>query len=247
MSRNNNKFLIGIDEVGRGPLAGPVAVGVVMVPGNFDWESKLPGVTDSKQLSEKKREELFERAKVLKKAGELEYAVSMVSANVIDRIGIVPAVNRAMDRSLHKVTTVTETTSPRSDLGLEAVVAERGMDQARANMTSEEATTAINRSSRSGRCDDMLLKLDGGLKAPERFVHQETIIKGDAKEPVIGLASIMAKVTRDRYMVRIAPQFALYDFHIHKGYGTKAHRLAIEINGLSIMHRRSYCKNIRQR
>ena len=91
------------------------------------------------------------------------------------------------------------------------------------------------------------VKLDGGLKAPERFVHQETIIKGDQKEKVIGLASIMAKVTRDRYMVRLSRRDDLgrYDFATHKGYGTKAHRAAITKYGLSPEHRQSYCKKIK--
>ena len=72
------KYCIGIDEAGRGPLAGPVSVGVLKVPVDFDWKL-IPGVNDSKQLSEGKREELFVRARELKKAGELDYAVAMVS------------------------------------------------------------------------------------------------------------------------------------------------------------------------
>lgn len=194
-----NEWVIGIDEVGRGPLAGPVAVGVAMVPSDFDWQEKLPGVTDSKKLSEKKREEIFAAVKALQSAGELNFAVALVSAKVIDAIGIVPAVRRALERSLGR---------------LEAPI-------------------------------DATVKLDGGLRAPAEFTNQETIIKGDALEPVIGLASICAKVTRDRYMVRIAGQFAPYDFHIHKGYGTKAHRAAIARYGLSSEHRASFCQNIK--
>ena len=89
--------------------------------------------------------------------------------------------------------------------------------------------------------------LDGLLYAPAEFVHQETIVKGDAKERVIGLASIMAKVTRDRYMEKVAKKsvYALYDFARHKGYGTLAHRTAIAKHGLSPEHRVSYCKNIK--
>ena len=87
------KYLIGIDEAGRGPLAGPVAVGVALVPVGFDW-SLLPGVNDSKQLTEKKREEIFAVAKKLKQANQLDYAVALVSARVIDRDGIVATINR---------------------------------------------------------------------------------------------------------------------------------------------------------
>lgn len=91
-----------------------------------------------------------------------------------------------------------------------------------------------------------MVKLDGGLKAPEEWVNQETIVKGDAKEKVIGLASIMAKVTRDRYMEKLArkPEYAQYNFAQHKGYGTLAHRTAISAYGLSREHRASFCKNI---
>ncbi|MEK7639405.1 MAG: ribonuclease HII [Patescibacteria group bacterium] len=90
--------------------------------------------------------------------------------------------------------------------------------------------------------DTTYVKLDGALKAPAGF-QQETIIKGDQKELVIGLASILAKETRDRYMVRIASRFAPYGFHLHKGYGTLAHRTAIKQHGLSVIHRATYCKN----
>lgn len=192
--------LVGIDEVGRGPLAGPVGVGVALVPVDFDW-GLIPGVTDSKQLSVGKREEIFAIARQLKAAGHLDFYVAMVSAAVIDRIGIVPAITRAMGRALTHL-----------------------------NLAPETA----------------FIKLDGGLKAPTHFLYQKTIIKGDAKEPVIGLASIVAKVTRDRYMVRMGKKspFAPYTFTTHKGYGTKAHRAAIAQYGLSSLHRVTYCKNI---
>ncbi len=93
------KWLIGIDEAGRGPLAGPVSVGVVLVPKNFNWDS-IPEVNDSKKLSEKKREVIYKRAVELKKKGELFYAVCMESAVSIDTIGIVPSVSKAMAKAL---------------------------------------------------------------------------------------------------------------------------------------------------
>lgn len=198
-----SKFIIGIDEVGRGPLAGPVGVGAALVPVDFDWQ-KLPGVTDSKQLSQRKREEIAQQARQLQAAGQCTYTVAMVSAPVIDRIGIVSAINLAMQRGLRRA------------------------------LGSDIAPAACH------------VKLDGGLQAPAIFTQQETIIKGDAKEPAIGLASIVAKVARDRYMTRLAGRAAYqpYDFHTHKGYGTKAHRAAIATHGLSNQHRQSYCKNV---
>lgn len=204
------KWTIGVDEAGRGPLAGPVSVSAVLVPHDFDWE-QLPGVNDSKKLTEKKREVVFELAKKMYKEGKLVYAVEMVLAKEIDKKGIVPAIKLAMDRSLSLL----------------------------------ENYHTINRMIRNFH-SEVYVTLDGSLVAPERFVYQETIIKGDAQEKVIGLASIMAKVTRDRYMVRRSSEsaFSPYNFATHKGYGTKAHREAIAKYGLSPEHRISYCKNI---
>lgn len=194
------KWCIGVDEVGRGPLAGPVAVGVVCVDRDFDWEA-LPGVTDSKKLTEKKREAIFAIAQRLKKQKQLDYAVCTVSATSIDTVGIISAINQAKLKALQKLSV-----SP----------------------------------------NECLVKLDGGLSAPKEYVYQETIIKGDSKEKVIGLASIIAKVTRDRYMVRIAKQaeYVPYTFAQHKGYGTQKHREAITKHGLSSLHRKSFCRNL---
>jgi ribonuclease HII len=192
------KWLVGIDEAGRGPLAGPVAVGVAKISKDFDWKL-IEGVGDSKQISAKKRELIFNRAQELKKQNKLDFAVSMVSAKVIDDIGITGAISLAISRSISRLKL-----SPK----------------------------------------DCYIKLDGSLKAPIEF-SQETIIKGDSKERVIGLASILAKETRDAYMMGKSSEviFAAYGFAAHKGYGTKSHRQAIKENGLSSEHRKSYCKN----
>jgi ribonuclease HII len=190
------KYLIGVDEAGRGPLAGPVSVGVVSVPVTFDWQ-QLPGVTDSKKLSEAKREEIYRLAVQLKKDSVINFRVSLVAASVIDRIGITVAVRLGIKRGFDYVAAAPKQT---------------------------------------------IVKLDGLLKAPVEYIDQETITKGDQKEKVIGLASILAKVTRDRYMVRQAVKYPDYELDIHKGYGTKAHRTAISKHGLSKIHRRSYCK-----
>lgn len=198
------KYIIGIDEAGRGPLAGPVSVGVALIPVDFDWKL-LPGVGDSKKLSPKKRLVIFELTQKLKQEGRLDYSVSLVSAKRIDTFGIVPSVNQALLESLE-------------------VVMLR-------NQLAKDENVAV--------------KLDGGLKAPASYLYQETIIKGDDKELIIGLASIMAKVTRDNYMEKIAKKadFSSYSFEIHKGYGTKMHLEAIKENGLSSEHRTSFCRN----
>ena len=86
--------------------------------------------------------------------------------------------------------------------------------------------------------------LDGSLHAPAEYIHQETIIRGDDTEPVISLASIMAKVTRDRLMKRLSPKYPAYGFDAHKGYGTLLHRRAIAQFGLSDVHRTSFCRRL---
>jgi ribonuclease HII len=192
-----SKWIIGVDEAGRGPLAGPVAVGMVKVLVDFDW-SLVPGVGDSKQIKEADRERIFALAKELRHKQELDFAVAMVGSSVIDDKGISYAIRLAIKRNITRLK----------------------LDPA--------------------ECD---FKLDGSLVAPVEFT-QETIIKGDATEPVIGLASIVAKVTRDKYMEKAARHFFQYGLEEHKGYGTKKHREAIAKYGKSPIHRASYCKNI---
>jgi len=192
------KWIVGIDEAGRGPLAGPVTVGLVKIPADFDWV-RVPGVNDSKKISEKKREVIFKIAKELEKQGLIEYSVKSVSAKSIDEKGIAAAIKRAIESGI-------------TELELDS--------------------------------ESCQIKLDGSLKAPEIFT-QETIIGGDGKEAVIGLASIMAKVTRDSYMMKQAELYPEYGLAQHKGYGTKAHREAIAQYGFTPIHRRSYCKNVK--
>jgi ribonuclease HII len=205
--QRNSEFVIGVDEAGRGPLAGPVAVGLVCVKGDFDW-NWLPGVTDSKKLSEKKREEIYKEGEKLEAAGLLHSAIVLGSAKEIDKKGIAVVIRECIARGLADLSTRTSL-----------------------KLVSEQAT----------------VRLDGGLRAPATWMNQETIIKGDAKEKVIGMASILAKVTRDRYMTRKSSDapFMLYDFERHKGYGTKIHRAAIAQHGLSSEHRQTYCKKIK--
>lgn len=207
----NFRYEIGVDEAGRGPLAGPVAVGLVLVPTYFDW-SLLPGVGDSKKVSEKNRERIYSEALKLAKAGKLWCTVEMASAKAIDKQGIAVVIRGCIDK------------------GLKTLLAE----------AKDTIHTPID-------WGMVQVKLDGSLKAPLYCIHQETIIKGDAKEKVIGLASILAKVTRDAYMCRLAdkPAYASYQLAKHKGYGTALHRRTIAQNGLSPEHRASYCKNIK--
>ena len=92
------------------------------------------------------------------------------------------------------------------------------------------------------RTMDSKILLDGSLYAPKTYENQETIIKGDEKIPIIAVASIIAKVKRDRAMVRLHKKFPQYGFAVHKGYGTKFHQKAIKTHGLCSIHRRSFCR-----
>ena len=98
------KWIVGVDEAGRGPLAGPVTVGLVCVPVNFDW-GLVSGVRDSKKLSEKKREEIFKRVQELQTEGKLQYVVKSVSAQSIDSKGIAPAIRRSIAAGLYDLLT----------------------------------------------------------------------------------------------------------------------------------------------
>lgn len=195
MSRN---YLIGIDEAGRGPLAGPVAVGAVVVPLDFNWKV-LDGVRDSKKLSEKTREKIFKCTLELQRSHKLRFVVCTSSALYIDTYGIAPAIKRALAEALSRLEA-----NPR----------------------------------------ECRVLLDGSLKAPTEYSNQTTIIRGDDTELVISLSSIMAKVTRDRLMERSARLFPCYGFERHKGYGTRAHRDAIEKFGLCELHRKTFCSRI---
>ena len=184
------KYVVGIDEAGRGPLAGPVCAGAVMI--NID--SKLSDVVrDSKKMTEKKREESFEYIK----ENSIGWGVHMVSNEVIDKKGIQEAVRIAMWGALKK---------------LEAMI---------------------------GRKAECLI-VDGPNVSDLFGYNMLKITKGDLKHYSISAASILAKVTRDRYMKEISLKYPEYGFEKHVGYGTKAHMEALQKYGPCEIHRRSF-------
>ena len=189
--------IVGIDEAGRGPLAGPVAVWAVSIPAGFN-KNFFKSIRDSKKLSSSDRELWFELALEARKKGVLNFAVSLVSERVIDRKGISYAIRLGIKRCL--------------------------------------AALAVP--------EDSQVFLDGGIKAPKEFRHQLTVIRGDEKIPIISLASIVAKVIRDRRMVRLSKKFPEFDFDMHKGYGTSLHRQAIQKYGSTEVHRQSFLKHL---
>ncbi len=179
------KYVIGIDEVGRGPIAGPVTVCACMI--SSDIAKKYKGIKDSKKLTASQREKIYEEIQ-----GLVEYKVTSVSAKEIDKKGISFCIKKALATSISIFPKETK------------------------------------------------VLLDGGLKAPPEYKDQKTIIKGDEKEVCIALASILAKVTRDRYMVKMALKHPLYGLEGHKGYGTRHHYESIKKHGPSPLHRRSF-------
>lgn len=193
--QKKTQYLIGIDEVGRGPLAGPVAVGAVAAPKDFDWKS-VSSVRDSKKLTSRAREEWNKKLQKLRREKKLDFSVSFSSARMIDRHGIVFSIHSALVKCLKQLGA-----NPRN-------------------------------------CE---ILLDGGLYAPKNFLAQKTVIHGDDLEPIISMASIVAKVRRDNLMRRLAIRYPKYGLGVHKGYGTLRHRQAIGKHGLSVLHRKSFC------
>lgn len=195
----NQQYIVGIDEVGRGPIAGPVAVcSFKCRPEFFDSVLIDTPLRDSKKLTKKQREKWFEYLKEEKVKGNCDFAVSLVDAEWIDKVGIVRSIVKALETSLIKV-------------------------------AKDPSGVSIY--------------LDGGLKAPEQFIFQETIIKGDELHPVISCASIIAKVSRDALMYKYGEEYTEYGFENHSGYGTKAHYDAIKKYGQTKLHRKTFLKS----
>ena len=173
----------GIDEAGRGPLAGPVYAAAVILP----LDCEIEGLNDSKKLSEKKREQIFDMIK--EKA--VSYCVARAEVEEIEEFNILKATFLAMKRAVEP------------DIAL----------------------------------------IDGNQK-PGLDIFERTVVKGDAKSPSIAAASILAKVSRDRYMLEMDKQYPEYEFSRHKGYGTKLHYEKLAEHGISPIHRRSFLKKI---
>lgn len=225
----NIKYIVGIDEVGRGPIAGPVAVcAFLCVIENYDLiiknakeELNLP-LRDSKKLSKKQRKKWFEFFKLQKKEGKCDYAVSYVSPENIDKFGIAPSIKKALEKSLEKLSSSDILFEKSSDEGGRGIMLSR-----------KEYPTTLS------------IFLDGGLYAPSEYVNQKTFIKGDELYPIISCASIVAKVSRDKIMTDYEKEFPGYGFDKHSGYGTKAHYEAIKKHGQTPIHRKSFIHILR--
>jgi len=180
--------ICGVDEAGRGPLAGPVCAAAVILPQNLIIE----GLDDSKKLSEKKREQLFD----IIKTEAISYGIAFSSVEEIETLNILGATYLAMNRAIKQLNTQVD------------------------------------------------LALIDGNKSKEILVNNRTIVKGDSLCACISAASILAKVTRDRYMYELSEKYPQYGFDKHKGYGTKDHYAAIREFGISEVHRQSFLKKM---
>ena len=178
----------GIDEAGRGPLCGPVSAAAVILP----FGCNIEGLNDSKKLSEKKREALYDI--IVKEAAA--YAVAFSTPAEIDKYNILNATYLAMKRAVEKL-------SLKPDF----------------------------------------IFVDGN-RAPDFGIETETIVKGDAKSANIAAASILAKVTRDRYMKELAEKYPEYMLEKHKGYPTKEHYKILQNYGVKDFYRMSFLKNL---
>ena len=183
---NGFRMICGVDEAGRGPLAGPVCAAAVILPPHIE----IPGLNDSKKLTDKKRRELF--PVIQEKA--LAYGIAFADEKEIDTVNILQATYLAMQRAVSQLT-----------------------------------------------CAPDYILVDGN-RAPDFQIPAETVVKGDSLSASIAAASVLAKVTRDDLMLKLAEEYPQYRFDIHKGYGTKAHYEALRTYGPSPIHRLTFLK-----
>lgn len=182
------ELICGVDEAGRGPLAGPVCAAAVILPKGL----VIPGLNDSKKLSDKRRRELFP----IIQQEAVSFGIAFASQEEIDEINILQATFLAMRRAMEQL-------NPQPEFAL----------------------------------------IDGNRET-DFGVPCKTVIKGDSLSANIAAASVLAKVTRDNWMMEAAEKYPGYGFEIHKGYGTKAHYAALKKLGPCPIHRRSFLKKL---
>ena len=191
LKKKGYRLVAGIDEAGRGPLAGPVVAAAVILPENFF----LAGVDDSKKLSPRMREALYQS--IIEEA--VAYGVGMVDSCEIDRINILQATYRAVGIALENL------------------------------------------------CQKPDCLLLDAITLPGCSLYQQSVVKGDQKCLSVAAASIIAKVTRDRFMEELHRSYPVYNFLHNKGYGTREHVEAIIKYGPCPYHRRTFIQDIRRR
>ena len=241
------EYLIGVDEVGRGPLAGPVVACAVIMP--KDWD--VPGINDSKKLTENRRNELALKIK----DRSVAIGLGFVNSKKIDRFNIRNATKMAMIIAVRRCIENFE----EQGVGLDNIreedlpAIENRNYETGSDMTLDvDSNEDLDRALKKSR---IKILIDGDMEIPlEQLeadfdkggvtISQETIIKGDSKSLAIGAASIVAKVARDEFMKEYSKRAPEFGFEKHKGYGTKAHYEAISSYGLSPIHRKTFLKKV---
>lgn len=214
---HKEKYIVGIDEAGRGPLAGPVSVGVFCAQRSLLKRIHARGMIlrDSKKLSPTLRDAWLSEIKKMQKRGKALFAFHFCNEKTIDKINISNAGNLAAGKAFEKI------------------------------FNKLEDDTEFLFLLDAGLRIDVKYSKNARLKKALQRSKTRSIIKGDEREPAISLASIVAKVFRDAYMQKMAKKYPQYGFENHKGYGTKEHIENIKKHGPSPIHRRTFLKNIK--
>ena len=227
-SSSKVQFVVGVDEAGRGPLAGPVVVAAAMVPNDIN------GITDSKKITkEDDREDLYN---AIVNSSDVRWAVAVMDAPFIDRVNILQATMRGMAACTTALITGSSVQLEEGD-GVNVVKIPKA--------TTEQdgcyvITNNNNDSIDNFPAENYFALVDGNRVPTDMPCESKSIVKGDSKEYAIAAASILAKVTRDRLMRdydKLYPHFGLQQ---HKGYPTAAHMQAVKIHGASPIHRRTF-------
>lgn len=207
----------GIDEVGRGPLAGPVVSACIHIPAENLKNPVWHEITDSKKISAIKREKLFEPIKEL-----CTYGIAEATCQEIDQLNIHHATLLAMKRAYNNM--------------IKNMPSFRGL-------TTESRDSKLKdpaiKSRDNGISENMLALIDGKF-APDISCNTQTVIKGDSLSLSIGAASILAKVTRDRLMAELHEEYPYFGWNSNAGYGTKVHMEGLQSHGITPHHRLSF-------
>ncbi len=231
------RYLIGIDEVGRGPLAGPVTVGAFCI--------------DTHNISVKKVVTLLNMQ--LKK-GVKKGVKKYTRLTIFDSKSISVKARESISKSITELVKKTNMKSGMTDMDQDMYVSiksktakqidTKGIAVCIRDLVAEVIVDICDQIGGDTCETEIAIFLDGGLKAPAQYPYQETIIKGDMKEPLIGIASVLAKVQRDRCMKKMAKKYPAYGFEKHKGYGTKRHMKTIHKMGITALHRKTYLRRM---
>ena len=233
---NDNLMVIGVDEAGRGPLAGPVCAAAALLPVD------IPGITDSKKITnEEERERLYEE---IVAAPGVRWAAAVVDAQRIDEINILQATMEAMKMATNAVMSPPKAKECIREASVDRkgcyVICGANNEKGKAIEAADAADAAVSAKGGIDIADSYYALIDGNRVPKEMPCEAEPMVKGDSREYCIGAASLIAKVTRDRLMHAYDELYPEYNLKQHKGYPTAAHMSAVYKHGASPIHRRTF-------